>query len=130
MTLTPSIPAHRPTRSLPGALLRLEGAAVLLLAIAVFVHQGWSGWLFAALLFLPDLSMIGYAFNLTRGAQVYNIAHTYTLPLVLFGAALVADWSPGLQIAVIWAAHIGFDRLMGYGLKYATAFKDTHIQRL
>jgi hypothetical protein len=130
MTLTSSIPADRPTRSLPGALLRLEGAAVLLLAITIFIHLGWSGWLFAALLFLPDLSMIGYALNTTRGAQIYNVVHTYTLPLVLLGVALVADWSTGVQIAVIWAAHIGFDRLMGYGLKYATAFKHTHIQRL
>jgi hypothetical protein len=131
MTLT-----HTDTRptpralSLPAALLRLEGAAVFLLVIAVFIQQGWSGWLFAGLFFAPDLSAIGYLINTTRGAQLYNLVHTYTLPLALLGGSLVADWSPGVQVALIWSAHIGVDRLVGYGLKYATAFKETHIQRV
>jgi hypothetical protein len=33
-------------------------------------------------------------------------------------------------LAWIWLAHLGFDRLMAYGLKYDTAFKDTHLQRV
>jgi hypothetical protein len=27
----------------------------------------------------------------------------------------------------IWLAHIGADRALGHGLKYATAFGDTHL---
>jgi Domain of unknown function (DUF4260) len=36
----------------------------------------------------------------------------------------------GLALAAIWALHIGVDRMLGYGLKYPTAFKDTRLQRI
>jgi hypothetical protein len=32
-----------------------------------------------------------------------------------------------IPLALIWFAHIGFDRLLGFGLKYPTRFKDTHL---
>ncbi|MCS4316879.1 hypothetical protein M2407_001178 [Serratia sp. BIGb0234] len=32
-----------------------------------------------------------------------------------------------LMAALIWGAHIGFDRALGYGLKYASGFADTHL---
>jgi hypothetical protein len=35
-----------------------------------------------------------------------------------------------VQLALIWSAHIGIDRLLGYGLKYPTAFKETHLGRV
>jgi hypothetical protein len=35
-----------------------------------------------------------------------------------------------MQSALIWFAHIGADRLLGFGLKYATDFKDTHLSRV
>jgi hypothetical protein len=28
---------------------------------------------------------------------------------------------------LIWTAHIAMDRALGYGLKYPTAFKSTHL---
>jgi hypothetical protein len=62
--------------------------------------------------------------------STYNLVHTYAAPFILF---LFADFihRPGLfTICTIWVAHIGFDRLLGYGLKYPTTFKDTHIGRL
>ena len=43
---------------------------------------------------------------------------------------VVGDSSTATQIALIWLAHIGVDRLLGYGLKYPTGFKDTHLQRV
>ena len=30
----------------------------------------------------------------------------------------------------IWLAHIGVDRMVGYGLKYPTSSKDTHLNRV
>ena len=35
-----------------------------------------------------------------------------------------------LMWALIWAAHIGFDRALGYGLKYPTSFGETHLGRI
>ena len=37
----------------------------------------------------------------------------------------------GLEAAgVIWFSHIALDRLLGFGLKYPGAFKDTHLQHV
>ena len=35
-----------------------------------------------------------------------------------------------LSIAMIWLAHIGFDRALGYGLKYVSGFGFTHLGRI
>ena len=128
-TLTTSSPltdSGRPARSL----LRLEGAAVLTAAIALYAHLGGSGLAFALLLFAPDVSMIGYLRGPALGAVVYNAAHVYAGPLALGVIGLLLGWLPGVQLALIWAAHIGLDRTLGYGLKYATGFKDTHLGQL
>ena len=114
----------------PRLLLRLEAAAVV--AGAAFAYAALSGrWgLFALLFLLPDLSMLGYAFGRRAGAVAYNAAHSYVGPALLaaIGATLGAHalW----PIACIWVAHVGFDRLLGYGLKYGSAFGDTHLGRI
>jgi hypothetical protein len=33
-------------------------------------------------------------------------------------------------VSLVWAAHIGADRAVGYGLKYPTGFEDTHLGRV
>jgi hypothetical protein len=111
----------------PNAILRLEGLAALVLAVLGFQRLGGSWLLFAELFLLPDLSMLGYLAGRRLGAAAYNIAHSYIGPALLgaLGAALVSPTA--MQVALIWAAHIGFDRLLGYGLKYPTAFGDTHL---
>ena len=116
--------------SLPSALLRLEGAAVFFGMIAVYIHQGASGLLFMLLLFAPDVSMIGYRFNPRTGSTLYNVFHTYALPAVLLALAFAFQWTTGVHVGLIWLAHIGMDRMLGYGLKYPTAFKDTHLQQV
>ena len=56
--------------------------------------------------------------------------HTLVLPVALGTAGVVSDSATAAGIALIWLAHIGIDRALGYGLKYPTAFKDTHLQRV
>ncbi len=116
--------------SMPNFLLRLEGLTVLVAAVVAYAHQGGSVWLFLALLLAPDLAMIGYARNVRVGSMVYNAVHVYTLPALLAGLALILNVPTLLLIALIWLAHIGMDRVAGYGLKYPTEFKDTHMQRV
>lgn len=111
-------------------LLRLEGSAVLAIATALYFVNGYSGLLFALLLFAPDMFMIGYLRGNAIGARVYNAAHTYAVPLLLLSAGWLFSVQALLMIGLIWTAHIGFDRMMGYGLKYESGFKDTHLQRL
>jgi Domain of unknown function (DUF4260) len=118
------------TMSLPNVLLRAEG---LILLIAVLLAYGYSGgnWLlFAALLLVPDVAMIGYMVNVKVGSLAYNVVHNYTLPSILIGLGLATQQLLMVQLGLIWLAHIGMDRAIGYGLKYPTAFKDTHLQHV
>ena len=110
--------------------LRAEGLALATAAIAAYAHAGFSWVLFAALILAPDLSFAAYWLGPRRGAQAYNAVHSTIGPLAL-GAAGVAIGSPLAQaIALILLAHTGFDRALGYGLKYSTGFGATHLGRL
>jgi Domain of unknown function (DUF4260) len=114
----------------PSGLLKLEGAVVFLIALVLYSRSG-SGWLmFVLLFFVPDVSMIGYGVNTKIGAGLYNVVHAYVLPAAL---GLIGLWLADgvlVSLSLIWFAHIGCDRLLGFGLKYPTVFKDTHLQRV
>ena len=125
--LTADGPSAGVVRGAPKALLRIEGAMALGAAAGLYAAQG-GGWaLFAVLFLAPDLAMLGYLAGRGRGAAAYNAAHTYVpaLALALAGAALSAPLL--LRLGLIWIAHIGFDRMLGYGLKYADGFGHTHL---
>lgn len=114
----------------PRALLRTEGAAVLLLSALAYGQIPGSWIAFMALLLVPDLAALGYLRGSRLGAATYNLAHTYLWPAALVGYwALVGD-ALVLGIGLVWAAHIGMDRMLGFGLKYPTAFRDTHLHRV
>ena len=114
----------------PRWLLQLEGAAISALSM-FFYRQGHYGWGLYALLFLaPDLSMLGYLAGIKFGAALYNLIHTSLLPVGLILMALTLPAPKLLPYALIWISHIGFDHLLGYGLKYPTPFRDTHLQHV
>ena len=111
----------------PRPLLHLEGAAVLVVSV-LFYHWSHGSWLEFALLFLvPDLSTLGYAANARVGSSTYNAVHSYAGPLVLASFSFGANHPAILSLSLIWIAHIAFDRMLGFGLKYPTRFKDTHL---
>ncbi|MBX3062883.1 MAG: DUF4260 domain-containing protein [Anaerolineae bacterium] len=116
--------------SLPAILERLEAIAIAAAAVIAYAYLRGDGVFFIVLLFLPDVSMIGYLANPRVGSVIYDAVHTYLVPAVLLLVGLAFGSLVAVQIALIWITHIGIDRLMGYGLKYPTAFKDTHIQRI
>ncbi|MCU1250334.1 MAG: hypothetical protein JWQ49_3363 [Edaphobacter sp.] len=114
----------------PSTLLRIEEAPVLITTLFAYQHLHY-GWLLFAILFLtPDLFMLGYLVNVRLGAAIYNLAHILTLPFALLFISYVRHWQLAPAIALIWTAHIVFDRLLGYGLKYPTHFRDTHLQHM
>jgi hypothetical protein len=115
---------------LPRGLLHLEGLAILAGSLALYFDAGY-GWLALVVLFLaPDLSMLGYLGGPKVGALTYDVVHTFAGPVALGVVGVVGSYETALQIALIWLAHIGADRMLGYGLKYPTGFKDTHLQRV
>ncbi len=117
--------------SLPSALLRLEGLALFLSATAFYAYFGANGWLFVALLLVPDLSALGYAINPRVGSMTYNFAHTTSIPVILLVIAFISGTGEMvIPFILIWLAHIGMDRTVGYGLKYAAGFKQTHLGRV
>ncbi len=93
------------------------------------VADGKWGW-FLALFLVPDLSMVGYLATPRLGSLTYNIVHTYVTAAVLLGVAWVFHFPTALLAGLLLTAHIGMDRCLGFGLKYPTAFKDTHMQRV
>jgi hypothetical protein len=113
----------------PKVLLRAEGAVILFLACYLY-HTVGGSWVMFALLFLaPDVFMIGYLANVRVGARVYNAGHNYLVPVIL-GTIGYFESVTLLIVGIIWVAHIGLDRLLGYGLKYETGFKDTDLGRV
>ena len=111
----------------PRHYLRVEGLTVACIALATYFALDGPLWMLAVLALAPDLSMLGYVFGPRLGAHVYNIIHIYTLPLALGIAATVTDTNLALFVALVWTAHIGADRALGYGLKFESGFKHTHL---
>lgn len=114
---------------LPTAILRLEGAVILSLAVFLYLRADGGWLLFVLLLLVPDVGMLGYTAGPRTGAFTYNALHTTAGPAALAVIGVLAE-SPGATwVALVWFAHIGMDRMLGYGLKHTSGFRDTHLGR-
>ena len=111
-------------------LLRIEGLILLIAAVAFYerIAGGWG--LFALLILAPDVSFAGYLLGSRIGALAYNTAHSTVGPLALAAVGIALNHHLALALALIWLAHIGFDRALGYGLKHAQGFTFTHLGRI
>ena len=111
----------------PLMILRIEGAALFLIAVVLFAGSKTNWWVFAALILVPDLSFLAYLAGPRIGAALYNAFHTTTGPIVIALSDLALGTTLGVPVALIWSAHIGADRMLGYGLKYERGFGFTHL---
>lgn len=115
---------------LPRVLLLVEGAVLFAAGVLAYMQLEASWWLFLAVFLVPDVSMLGYLAGPRVGAVAYDLVHTTLGPAVL----ALAGWSGvvplGLELGVIWLAHLGLDRAIGFGLKYPSGFSDTHLDRV
>lgn len=114
----------------PKPTLHLEGLAMLLVAVIGYAQLDYAWWQFFLFLPLPDVAIAFYALNPQIGSIAYNLVHSYTLPLILLAVSLQMTQPMLMAAALIWLAHIGMDRMVGYGLKYPTDFKDTHFSHI
>lgn len=109
------------------AWLRLEALVLFVGAVAVWVGMS-GGWLrFTLGFFLPDLALFAYLIGPRAGAGVYNLLHSYAIPAVLAIVGAMLDHPPLTLAGALWTAHIAFDRVLGFGLKYPTGFAHTHL---
>jgi hypothetical protein len=129
---TPALPVTAPAvTGIPLRILRSEGLVLLAVALgAFFTALDEPFWLVPLLLFAPDLFMVGYARSTRTGAALYNFAHSYPAPALLGAVAVAASDHLWQAVALVWFAHIGMDRALGYGLKYDGSFQQTHLGQI
>ena len=113
----------------PEILLRIEGAFDLALSLIFFQAIQGNWLLFILLLLVPDLAMLGYLRGARLGTVCYNLVHTLVGPFLIVAYAYLTQSLWLLPYALIWTAHIGLDRMLGFGLKYPTRFGDTHLRK-
>ncbi len=114
----------------PAALLRAEEVVLQALSVMLYAFGETSWTLFLLLVLAPDLSMLGYLKDSWAGAFFYDLGEAYPLPAVLVAFRVLAGRPLYVSLGLIWFAHIGFDRMMGFWLKYPTGFADTHLGRI
>lgn len=111
-------------------ILRIESAAIGVAGVVAWLTLGGSPILLLPALLAPDLSAIGYLAGPRVGAVTYNLVHNWALAVAFALLAIFAHTLWPMLVAAILAAHVGFDRALGYGLKLPTSFQDTHLGRI
>jgi hypothetical protein len=111
-------------------MLRLEGLTLFTGMTLLYAVWGGSWWIYVILFLVPDLSFLAYLSGPKFGAVIYNVAHSYMAPMALMTTGFATASPLTLSIAMIWLAHIGIDRALGYGLKYNAGFCFTHLGRI
>jgi hypothetical protein len=113
-------------------ILKSEEAAMALLAIyfLTLYNLGISWWGWILLFFLPDIGMLGYFVNNKIGAICYNILHHKGLAIIIAMTGFFFHRDVFVATGLLLFAHSSFDRMLGYGLKYFSNFKDTHLGKL
>jgi hypothetical protein len=109
------------------SILKLEASLFFIVTVWAYYLVGANWVLFIVLILVPDIFMVGYLKNSKFGAFIYNVGHVYIIPLILLGTYIMLHISIFLPISIIWLAHISMDRMLGYGLKLDSGFKDTHL---
>ncbi|HYG15619.1 MAG TPA: DUF4260 domain-containing protein [Bacteroidia bacterium] len=110
--------------------LKLEEAALFAASVYAFSLLDYSWWWFFGLLLAPDISMLGYLAGNKAGAFTYNIFHHKAVAMQVGALGIYLSSQPVLLAGIILFAHSSMDRVFGYGLKYFTGFKHTHLGEL
>ena len=130
MTASPSEAAAGVATGGVNTLLRVEGLTLFAGMTLLYGVWGGSWWIYAVVFLVPDLSFLAYLAGPKAGAAVYNTMHTYMPPLILSVIGFAISMPLTLSVAMIWMAHIGIDRALGFGLKYDAGFGFTKVGRL
>jgi hypothetical protein len=127
---TTGSPADGMVVGTPRRLLRVEGATLFAGSLIAYSTTDQAWWLVPLTLLLPDLTMIGYLGSTRLGSYLYNLGHSTPVPAGIVAIGWWQDKSLVVALGLVWLAHIGLDRLIGYGLKYDDHFQHSHLGRL
>ena len=116
--------------SQPRLLLHIEGGLILLFSVMMYSYLKGGWGMFFLFLLVPDVAFLGYLVNKDVGRISYNLFHFYLGPFLLFVFGTFMENPLYFLLALIWLAHIGMDRLVGFGLKYPEGRKVTHFNKL
>jgi hypothetical protein len=113
----------------------LLGAALTAFALVEMIRFGGSTWWALLFIILPDVALLyGAAPGLEKGrlhpraVSFYNAVHSVWIPLALM---IVGLWLPPLVFTsgVVWAAHIAWDRGLGFGLRTPEGYQRLPVCR-
>ncbi|PVX46238.1 uncharacterized protein DUF4260 [Flavobacterium sp. 103] len=107
--------------------IKLEELGLFILGIYFFNQLEYAWWWFLVLILVPDFSMIGYVFGDRVGALCYNVVHHRGIAIALYFVGIYCSNEIVQLSGVILFTHSSMDRMFGYGLKYETGFKFTHL---
>ncbi|MNL14702.1 hypothetical protein D3C87_1356570 [compost metagenome] len=108
-------------------IIKLEELGLFILGIYLFSFLNFEWWWFLVLILVPDLSMLGYIFGNKSGAFFYNIFHHKGVAILVYILGCYLKIELFQLIGVILFSHSSMDRMFGYGLKYESGFKYTHL---
>jgi hypothetical protein len=69
----------------------------------------------------------GYGIGKRTGAVLYNIFHHKGIAAAIAAAGFILQNDLLIFAGTVLFSHSSFDRLLGYGLKYADNFRHTHL---
>ena len=108
--------------------LKLEQLGLLALFCVVYFYLYPGSWgLFLGLFFVPDIGIAAYLLTPKAGAIVYNFLHHKGVMAMVILAGLYLQDDLVTKIGLIFMAHSSFDRVFGFGLKFADHFDHTHL---
>lgn len=111
-------------------ILKIEELGMFILGVFLFSQLNYSWWWFLLLILTPDIGILGYVINAKIGAFIYNLCHHKAIAVLVYLLAIYFEFEPMKLIGIILFSHASFDRIFGYGLKFTSSFKDTHLGKI
>lgn len=108
-------------------IIKLEELGLFILGIYLFSLLRFEWWWFLVLILAPDLAMLGYIFGNKSGAFFYNLFHHRGIAILIYIVGCYLKMELLQLIGIILFSHSAMDRFFGYGLKYESGFKYTHL---
>lgn len=117
-------------RDVPILFQRIESLIIAAGVVTLYLRLEFPWYWLFVLFLIFDIFAVGYVVNKLWGAVTYNIGHSYIIPVMMGIYAITQEHRTFAFTSLVWLFHIAVDRTLGYGLKYAQGFTNTHLGRI